>query len=232
MADGIKHDTQSQADIVDQITNGPDRPDNGGKINPEDLLLYVFCFLLMVFLGGYFVYITNLNENEVQGKADARLLDNLLIRSDTVDNTDIAFLKSQLLQVQTRYRFFHKLARTKAHIKYVGFLVGTLLTVLGSMVVIRGVRDSGNNLEVSGVERAKVKLTTSSPGIFIAAIGGAIILSTILGGNLASVNDGAIVYPGDNAFYNVVAPIQTNDSAKVKMVRPTNTDTDTVNNKP
>jgi hypothetical protein len=168
---------------------------------PEDLILYVFCLLLVAFCAFYFLNLQELNDKDLLTTHDREMLSDLKIKdADGDDHIKIAFIKAQLLLINKRYEFSTRFARANAFVKYIGFMVGTLLTILGTMIVIRGVRESAITTEIEAAQKARVKFITSSPGIFIVFAGTLIIMSTVLKTSESNLKDDGITYPSDNNF--------------------------------
>jgi hypothetical protein len=124
-----------------------------------------------------------------------------MIRSFTLDSIpdeqlNVNLIKAQLIIGYKRYEFAQRFERTNSQIKYIGFLVGAVLCVLGSMIVIKGVRENESTLNIEGLEKAKIKFTTSSPGLIVVFIGGLIVIATIWRNVRTDVIDPVISLPG------------------------------------
>ncbi|MBC6989591.1 MULTISPECIES: hypothetical protein [Hymenobacter] len=167
---------------------------------PEDLILYVFCFLLVGFVAFYFTSVNAASGADFMSAHDKVMVDRLALDAMPDDRLRANLIKAQLQIAYKRYEYGARFEHTNSLIKYIGFMVGTLLAILGAVVVVKGVRDSPIGFEAEGLERARIKFTASSPGVFLAFIGGSIIITTIVHGIAANVEDPTIsvpIYPGD-----------------------------------
>ncbi|MFN8355688.1 MAG: hypothetical protein U0Y10_14620 [Spirosomataceae bacterium] len=163
----------------------------------EDLLLYIVCMGLLCFVGSYFWEVTTNLKGELNAQ-EMKQLNQLAIQPtpNAQDNVDNNYFRAQLQLIYKQYDFRNKYIQIGAVIKFSGFLVGALLSILGMMVVVRGVRTGVFDVEASAYENARVKLTSSSPGIFLVFAGTLIIISTIVRGFETSTTDININYPG------------------------------------
>ncbi len=155
----------------------------------EDITLYLLCFTLVIFLGFYFY--TMPDKNKTDGIATSAIYKDLEIVNGHSDASN--YLKAQLQLIHRRYDFANNVAKSNVLLKYVAFLVGTLLTVLGTSVVIRGVRNSTTNLE-GGNGSAKISFSIASPGVVVVVSGTLIILFSIYKGHEVSYEDGGIQF--------------------------------------
>jgi hypothetical protein len=156
---------------------------------PEDLILYIFCFCLVGFIGFYFISVSESSRADFMSASDRAMMTKLELCTLKGDGLRENIIKAQLQMAYKRYEYGARFEHTNSLIKFIGFMVGTLLTILGAVVIVKGVRDSPIGLEVSGLARAQVKFTASSPGLFLTLIGGAIILTTIVHTIAAEVQD-------------------------------------------
>ena len=186
----------------------------------EDLILYLFCIGLVTFLG---IYFWELKGNEfhktIPIPGEKELIESIKISqgkgldNDSKVKTD--FLRAQLVLIHRRYQFASKISRYNTILRQIGFLIGTLLVVLGTMIVIRGVRDSNIDLEIKGLERAKIKFTTSSPGIFLAFIGSLVIIVTIIKGGATSFDDDGITNPAATTVLDII-PVNDSENTETE----------------
>ena len=161
----------------------------------EDFVLYLFCFLLVGFLAFYFTGVNASSGADFMSAHDKAMMDRLALENIPHDELRANLIRSQLQIAYKRYEFGARAQHTNSLIKYIGFMVGTLLAILGAVVVVKGVRDGPIGFEAEGLERAKIKFTASSPGVFLAFIGGGIVMTTILHGIDAKVDDPTISVP-------------------------------------
>jgi hypothetical protein len=188
----------------------------------EDGVLYVFCFLLLGFIAAYFLHVGQQTNEDILSPLDQEMVRSFKLKNppDSLrETTQTNFLKAQLLLVYQRYEFSNRFARTNSYIRFISFLVGTLVTLLGMMVVIRGVRETPFNLNLDSPQRIALKLQASSPGLILACAGTLIIMATILKTSEANLQDRGIALPGmtpDTTRHSSPVPFymspDTNDS--------------------
>lgn len=171
----------------------------------EDAVLYVFCALLLVFVGFFFwrtqskLEETLLNEwqktEAVAPQTSARQPPNLDMPS-TINSPEYyaAYLRTQEEVSSRRYQHGARILLTTSTRKNTGFLVGTMLALLGCIIVVRRVRKMPITADFGGSERAKFRVITSSPGVFVTLLGALIILSTIIRYDSFEIAD-AVIYP-------------------------------------
>ncbi|GAB5476353.1 MAG: hypothetical protein Mars2KO_44520 [Maribacter sp.] len=85
----------------------------------------------------------------------------------------------QLEQTMLRYEYSSKILLSNATRKNIAFLIGTMMVVLGTILIISKI-ESSIDAKVDTIEKAKVHITTSSPGVFIVLLGTIIVVATIL----------------------------------------------------
>jgi hypothetical protein len=131
----------------------------------EDVMLYVFGIGIMVFLGFFLI------------QAQEQL--NLQVPNNTKGNCVENSRDPNVQITQLKYDYAGKILLSNSTRKNIAFLVGTILAIFGCMIVIRGVRESPIEGELSAFEKAKIKVKTSSPGIFIVLCGCVIVALSI-----------------------------------------------------
>ncbi len=192
------------------------------KIHSEDLLLYIIAIVLILFFSYFFLKIQERNDNTVFTAQDQRMFENLKL-SDKKDSVAIEkeFIKAQLQLVYKRYELSTKVSRTIAYIKFIGFLIGTLLVLLGTMLVIRGVRDHAISGTGEGMNNFKFSLAVSSPGMFLTLIGAIIMVATIIKGIENKMEDTGIAFP-NVVPYKTTSTDDTIRNATITNVKPSN----------
>jgi len=131
----------------------------------EDVILYVFGIGIMIFLG---LFLT-----QAQKQLNVQVLN--YAKENSVKNS----LDVNVQIAQLRYDYADKILLSNSTRKNIAFLVGTILAIFGCLIVIRGVRDSPIEGEVSALEKAAIKVKTSSPGVMIVLCGCIIIALSI-----------------------------------------------------
>lgn len=81
--------------------------------------------------------------------------------------------------VANRYHQANSALIVRASIKYLGFLTGTILAIVGAVFILGKLSESTSNLsaESSGW---KVSIASASPGLILAVLGTALIIVTVL----------------------------------------------------
>jgi hypothetical protein len=112
------------------------------------------------------------------------------------DDRDLAFLKAQLTLSGLRYGQAERATTAIGVRRNFGFLVGTIIALLGCVVAIRGTRGSPIGFAAEHRTFGKYRLDTTSSGAFIVLIGGIIILATVINNDRVQVEDDGIALPG------------------------------------
>jgi hypothetical protein len=199
-----------EASLPSKEQHIPERPYND-KVNKEDLLLYLLTTALISFFIYFFWQLQKENNKPVFTEQDERMFSNLQLK-DSAAYLDMRqeFLKAQLQMVYKRYEFSSRLSRSIVYIKFIGFLVGTILVLFGAMIVVRGIRDHGINVTGAAQEKGNFSVVTHSPGVWITLIGAVIMIATILKGVEANMSDTGIAFP----LYNNL-PQQMNEDTSI-----------------
>jgi len=158
------------------------------------MLLYVFCALLLIFIGSYFWTTQRKLESNLLSKPETAIRNDSQIAG--VDPGYRLYLETQTAVSNKRYEQGARILLTTSTRKNTGFLVGTLLAFMGCIIVVRRVRRMPITADFAATEKAKLKVITSSPGVFITLLGTIIIMSTILRYDSFDVNDAFIAPPG------------------------------------
>ena len=175
----------------------------------EDAVLYVFCALLLVFVGVFFwrtqskLEETLMNEwqktQAIAPQTIAKQAPDLEVPSNSSLNSPenyAAYLRTQEVISSRRYQHGARTLLTTSTRKNTGFLVGTMLALLGCIIVVRRVRKMPITADFGASERAKFRVITSSPGVFVTLLGALIILSTIIRYDSFEIADAVIQPPG------------------------------------
>ena len=97
--------------------------ESSNNLKKEDLILYVFCFSLLLFLSIYFWNAQLESSRDILSEYDKVMLEDLKIGPNPMyDNTQSPFLRAQLQVVYKRYSLANRVAITNSYIKYISFL--------------------------------------------------------------------------------------------------------------
>ncbi len=132
----------------------------------EDVVLYIFGVSVMVIVGLFLV--------QAQEQLEIKIV------HDGAAVNEAGGIDGNIRITQLKYKFASKILLSNSTRKNIAFLVGTLLAILGCMIIIRGVRDSPFEGEVNAFERAKVKIKASSPGIVVVLCGTLILILSVV----------------------------------------------------
>lgn len=162
------------------------------RIAKEDVILYSFTGVFVVLMGVFFAF--------VMFQLDARLLDgaegNVEDIATVVDaDTHKSFLAAQVYLSMKRYEHAAASVYSDAARTNVAFLVGVLLSLLGSLIIVRRVRESPIKAGVDAPQLFRFDIATSSPGIFLVFLGTVLMAITILKSDHVAVQDGGITHP-------------------------------------
>ena len=149
-------------------------------IHPEDRTLYFIACLVLLILTGFFAssrltltHRLNTLSTSLHNGAETLATEDPAFR-------EVALLVTQLRLNAARYDYASALAMVRAQRTETGFLIGAVLALLGTVVVVRGVRDSPVDIEAETSRVWRLKLATSSPGIVLAVLGVAVVVTCLL----------------------------------------------------
>jgi len=120
-------------------------------------------------------------------------------------NTLIA-LESHALQ--QRYHQANVLLMARIWVRYLGFITGMMLSIIGAIFVLGKLRESKTEMSVGG--SVKTHIATQSPGIILVLLGSVIMLTTILSHHQIAVVDAPIYIPQSIFPKNTVTPSKVN----------------------
>jgi hypothetical protein len=186
------------------------------KFTKEDALLYVFCALLLIFVGVFFWRTQSKLEDSLMKEWQKTEAVAPAIAATPDPNPDgapalqsaqyAAYLRTQEMISSRRYQHGARILLTTSTRKNTGFLVGTMLALLGCIIVVRRVRKMPITADFAASERAKLRVITSSPGVFVTLLGALIILSTIIRYDSFEIADAVIQPPGAGSTIVTTAP--------------------------
>ena len=142
----------------------------------------------------------------------------------------LVLLESHILQ--QRYHQANVLLMARIWVRYLGFVTGMMLSLIGAVFILGKLREPGTELTLEGrgdssnvPGNLKVQLVTQSPGIVLVTLGSVLMLVTILVHHEIEVND-APVYTSVSAVGQSAQ--SSSDPAKLDLdaVRQSNEQTD------
>lgn len=108
----------------------------------------------------------------------------------------LAILEGHTLQ--RRYHQANVLLMARVWVRYLGFVTGMILSLVGAVFILGKLREPVTRMEAQG-QGFSGSLATSSPGIVLAVLGTGLMLATILTHNQIDVSD-APPYTADPSF--------------------------------
>jgi len=93
--------------------------------------------------------------------------------------------------LQRRYHHAGVLLISRIWTRYLGFVTGTILAMVGAAFILGKLQEASSNLGAEG-GLWKVSLTTASPGLVLATLGTALMLATLATSMDLQVNDGPV----------------------------------------
>ena len=204
----------AQTNGRDKSSGEPDGDEVEQSFTGEDLLLYLFTFVLIGSIGFYFWGTQKRQEESFLPRDESD-------RAWTIKNKEnhqLAVLEAQLAQIRSRHQYATKVLLSSSTRKNTGFLVGTLLAFMGCIIIIRRVRKMPAHLEWEGLGEHKLKFLSSSPGLIITLLGSIIILATILHSDRINLQDEGL----GTAAPHAAVPEQPDDSDPITPAKPNN----------
>jgi hypothetical protein len=161
---------------------------------------------LLIFVAFVLVTISQIN-NIQKGINNAPILeDSVLISTLRISDSDapnqIINKNLFLLENETikkRYHNANVILKSQILIKYLGFLTGMILSVLGAIFVLGKFRENPIVFDSNGKipQNISMKFQSTSPGIFLALIGAIIMMTTIINKTDIRVDDGIVYVNGE-----------------------------------
>jgi hypothetical protein len=108
--------------------------------------------------------------------------------------------------LQRRYHQAGVLLISRIWTRYLGFVTGTILALVGAAFILGKLRETNSSL---GAESAlwKVSMTSASPGLILATLGTLLMLATLATNLEMQVNDGPVYLPLSAALATEPAPL-------------------------
>ncbi len=143
------------------------------KIALEDILLYVIVAGVFLYLGFYFVRISDdLNLQINRNRTAIKQYDNSVEMAQTI----------------LRYDFGNNVLVSNSARINMSFMVGSVISVLGAMIIIRRVKTEANMVN-GEVKEFKFNFSSNSPGLTVCLFGGVIICLSIVLKDKYTMND-------------------------------------------
>ena len=97
--------------------------------------------------------------------------------------------------LERRYHHAGVLLISRIWTRYLGFVTGTILAMVGAAFILGKLEEASSNLGAEG-GLWKISLTTASPGLVLATLGTVLILATLATNMDLQVNDGPVYLQG------------------------------------
>lgn len=159
---------------------------NRGRVTPgvvADVVLYVLVVAVMAGLGWHFW--------AVNAKLEARLLDQAnvtsLIHPDSSRSATYYQLQTRVAGLRYRHAAFALYGQESR--RNAGFMVGSMLMLIGGLFIIRRLEIAPFEAGSSVTDTLRFQLKTTSPGLFMAGLGGLIVLSALFVPTRLDVDD-------------------------------------------
>lgn len=123
------------------------------------------------------------------------------------DILDASMILLENQNLKKRYHNANVILKSQIYIKYLGFLTGMILSVLGAIFVFGKFREYPTRFSSNGgiENNFKVQLQSTSPGIILSLLGTILMIITILSKKELEVKDGAV-------YIKMSIPATFNDS--------------------
>lgn len=112
--------------------------------------------------------------------------------------------------VRQRYHQANVLLMARVWVRYLGFVTGMTLALVGAVFVLGKLREQQTELSMKG-QSGSGALSTSSPGLVLCTLGTVLMLATLLTHNSIDVKDGPLY---------VVLPYASSQTQKAKIEKP------------
>ncbi len=128
---------------------------------------------------------------------------------DSVKQGDFSLRAGYALEADLLDRRYHQanaLLLSRCAMKYLGFLTGMLLSLVGASFVLGKLREAPSALTARG-GLSHATINSSSPGLVLSALGTLLMLATIVVHDPITVNDGTFyIKSGDNTLTPKIIP--------------------------
>lgn len=96
--------------------------------------------------------------------------------------------------IDRRYHQANLLLMMRLWTRYLGFITGMILALVGAAFILGKMREAGTTLDAQGAA-GKVAIASSSPGLILAVLGTALMITTIMVDPRIDVQDGPLYLP-------------------------------------
>lgn len=120
-------------------------------------------------------------------------IEKVLERQVGLEGTDFQWNTLVALEahaLEQRYHQANVLLMARIWVRYLGFITGMMLAIIGAIFILGRLREPKTEIELGG--KVSTVIATQSPGIVLVVMGSTIMLTTILTHNVISVNDSPI----------------------------------------
>lgn len=117
--------------------------------------------------------------------------DSTLVNQTRKQWNNLVSLETHVLQ--QRYHQANVLLMARIWVRYMGFITGMILAIIGAIFILGKLREPKSELSFKG--NVQAQLVTQSPGIVLVVLGSVIMLTTIVNHPQISVVDSAIYIP-------------------------------------
>jgi hypothetical protein len=143
---------------------------------------------------------------------------------DSLSQSDCVVLRrtklAAMLEANTIARRYHQanvILMSSIWSRYLGFVTGMILALVGAAFILGRLRDTGTELEGSAAN-ARAAIKSTSPGIVLATLGVLLMISTIVTLHQLNTRDAALYFDAETAtsdsIYHEVVPRENDQKGK------------------
>jgi len=114
--------------------------------------------------------------------------------------------------VARRYHLAHVTLASRLWARYLGFITGMILALVGAAFILGKIREERSQLDIEGPAIGKFAIASSSPGLIMATLGTFLMMATIVTNPEIKVQDGP-VYLGSVQYESTGTGTTRADSA-------------------
>jgi hypothetical protein len=128
--------------------------------------------------------------------AQLAYLHNNIKNSPEISENWIAELEHYV--IQKRYHQGHTSLMSRIWIKYLGFVTGMILSIIGATFVLGKLQESESKIELTS-SQVRLSIISSSPGIILAILGTVIMITTIVTKQPIELYDDSVYFRSPNS---------------------------------